>query len=213
MSARAAALPLARIGIRPDVRDPDAWYWRLPAVAQLRSEGIEPGPVTVLVGENGGGKSTLVYAVAEFCRKSLTASVKHWGPVPSAEDAGLWQEVTLAGPCDRPQGGVWPRGEAMHGLFTGLDRAAIELRAFDGVPLNERSHGEGFLALLESRTTERGLGISTSRSRRCPSGPRSDCWRCCTASPLPARRCCWRRTRPCWPPSPARRRTSSPTAA
>ena len=159
MSAQAPALPLALIGIRPDVRDPDAWYWRLPAVDQLRREGIELGPVTVLVGENGSGKSTLVEAVAECWRDSLTASVKHWGPVPSAEDPGLWRELTLTGARNRPQGGVWLRGEAMHGLFAGIDRAAIELRAFDGVPLNERSHGEGFLALLESRTTERDLWI------------------------------------------------------
>jgi predicted ATPase len=44
-------------------------------------------------------------------------------------------------------------------VFSAIDSAAIELRAFDGVPLNHRSHGEGFLALLESRTTERGLWI------------------------------------------------------
>jgi predicted ATPase len=47
----------------------------------------------------------------------------------------------------------------MHGVFSRIDAEAFELRAFDGVPLNARSHGEGFLALLESRTTERGLWI------------------------------------------------------
>jgi predicted ATPase len=47
----------------------------------------------------------------------------------------------------------------MHELFASVDRAAFELRAFDGVPLNTRSHGEGFLAFLESRLTERGLWI------------------------------------------------------
>ena len=40
-----------------------------------------------------------------------------------------------------------------------MDRQAFELRAFEGVPLNTRSHGEGFLAFLESRVTGRGLGI------------------------------------------------------
>ena len=44
-------------------------------------------------------------------------------------------------------------------MFAGLDAAAIELRAFDGIPLNRRSHGAAFLALLESRTTERGLWV------------------------------------------------------
>ena len=33
------------------------------------------------------------------------------------------------------------------------------LRAFEGVPLNTRSHGEGFLAFLVSRVTGRGLWI------------------------------------------------------
>jgi predicted ATPase len=116
-------------------------------------------PATVLVGENGSGKSTVVEAIAHAWRGSLTAQVKHWGPMPSAEDAGLWRELSLSGAHPRPQGGVWLRGEAMHGVFAGIDTEAFELRPFDGIPLNARSHGEGFLALLESRTTERGLWV------------------------------------------------------
>jgi predicted ATPase len=155
----AADLPLARVGVRPAVRDEDAWYWKLPAVTQLREEGLVLGRVTVLVGENGSGKSTIVESVAEMWRRSLTAEVGHWGPAPSPEDAALWQELTLTGERPRPQGGVWLRGEAMHRLFARIDSEGAELRAFDGLPLNQRSHGEGFLALLESRTTERGLWI------------------------------------------------------
>jgi predicted ATPase len=116
-------------------------------------------PATALVGENGSGKSTLVEAVAHAWRESLTAQVTHWGPRPSGEDADLWRDLALTGERPRPQGGIWLRGEAMHGVFAGIDSAAAELRAFGGVPLNARSHGEGFLALLESRTTERGLWI------------------------------------------------------
>jgi predicted ATPase len=152
-------VPLAQVGVRADVRDPDAWYWELPAVAQLRDEGLPLAPVTVLVGENGSGKSTLVEAVAHAWQASLTAQVKHWGRKPFAEDAALWRELELDAPWPRPQGGVWLRAEAMHERFSGIDSDEWELRAFDGVPLNARSHGEGFLAFLESRTTERGLWI------------------------------------------------------
>jgi predicted ATPase len=155
----AADLPLAGVRVRDAVQDPDAWYWALPAVRQLRTDGLRLAPVTVLVGENGTGKSTLVEAIASAWHGSLTAQVKHWGPHRSAEDALLSRDLQLAGEWPRPQGGVWLRGEAMHGVFSAIDSAAIELRAFDGVPLNHRSHGEGFLALLESRTTERGLWI------------------------------------------------------
>jgi predicted ATPase len=158
-SQTGAVLPLERVSVRPTVEDPSAWYWELPAVAQLRDEGMTLGPVTVLVGENGTGKSTLVEGIAEGWRRSLTAQVKHWGPLPSGEDTPLWRDLALSGARPRPQGGVWLRGEAMHGVFARIDKEAFELRPFDGVPLNRRSHGEGFLALLESRTTERGLWI------------------------------------------------------
>jgi predicted ATPase len=145
--------------VRADVRDPDAWFWQVPAVAQLREEGLSLAPVTVLVGENGSGKSTLVEAVARAWQELLTAQVHHWGPAPSAEDTELWRDLWLETAYPRPQGGIWLRAESMHELFASVDRKAFELRAFDGVPLNTRSHGEGFLAFLESRVTERGLWI------------------------------------------------------
>jgi predicted ATPase len=116
-------------------------------------------PLTVLVGENGSGKSTLVEGIAHAWQDSLTAHVKHWGRKPFAEDAALWRDLELQGARPRPQGGIWLRGEAMHERFSAIDADALELRAFEGVPLNARSHGEGFLAFLASRTTERGLWI------------------------------------------------------
>jgi predicted ATPase len=116
-------------------------------------------PITVLVGENGSGKSTLVEAVAQAWQRSLTAQVKHWGGAPFAEDSSLWRRLELDAPWPRPQGGIWLRAEAMHQRFARIDSDDVELRAFDGMPLNARSHGEGFLAFLESRTLERGLWI------------------------------------------------------
>jgi predicted ATPase len=154
-----AELPLARVTVRHDVREPDAWYWDVPAVAQLRADGMPLAPVTVLVGENGTGKSTLVEAVAAAWRDLLTAQVHHWGPPASGEDTRLFRDLWLEGGYPRPQGGAWLRAESMHRLFASIDAQAIELRAFDGMPLNARSHGEGFLAFLESRTTERGLWV------------------------------------------------------
>ncbi|MCA0146366.1 hypothetical protein [Blastococcus sp. LR1] len=153
-----SGLPLARVAVRPDLRAPDGWFWDLPAIAQLRTGGLELAPVTVLVGENGSGKSTLVEAVARAWQRSLTAAVKHWGPLPSPDESELWGELELHGEYPRPQGGAFLRAEAMHGHFSSLDEGADGVRAFGG-PLNARSHGEGFLAFLEERTTERGLWV------------------------------------------------------
>lgn len=92
--------PLVRVDVRPESRDPAAWYWELPAVAQLREEGPPLSAATVLVGEDGSGRSTLIEAAAHAWRESLTAQVTQWGRRPFAEDARLWHELVLTG--ERP---------------------------------------------------------------------------------------------------------------
>jgi predicted ATPase len=139
------------------VRRPRAWYFGVPAIATLRKTGVDLDPrVTVVVGENGSGKSTFVESVAAAWRSGLRSTVDHWGPRPAEEDADLHWTLSLHGERPRPDGGCFLRAEAMHGLFTDVDAAGISIRAFDG-GLNTRSHGEAFLGYLESRVTERGL--------------------------------------------------------
>ena len=49
-----------------DGLDPGAWPATVPAAAELLREGLELGAgVTILVGENGSGKSTVVEMLAE----------------------------------------------------------------------------------------------------------------------------------------------------
>lgn len=139
------------------VRTPHAWYFEVPAIESLRSAGVNLDPrVTVVVGENGSGKSTFVEAVAAAWRSGLRSAVEHWGPPTAEEDADLHWTLSLRGERPRPDGGCFLRAEAMHGLFTDIDLAGTSLRAFNG-GLNTRSHGEAFLGYLESRVTERGL--------------------------------------------------------
>ena len=48
--------------------DTSRWPATVPAVEQLLCEGLElPAGVTVLVGENGSGKSTMMEMLAEAC--------------------------------------------------------------------------------------------------------------------------------------------------
>jgi predicted ATPase len=140
------------------VRHRAAWYWDVPAVARLREQGLAlDRPVTILLGENGSGKSTLIEAAAFAWSRQLVAQVHHWGPGPSTEDADLHFSLELHGERPPPQGGCFLRAEAMHAHFDSIDAQGVELRAFDDRPLGARSHGEGFLAFLESRRLERGL--------------------------------------------------------
>ena len=57
--------------------EPEAWFWRLPAVGQVRESELALAPVTVFWGENGSGKSTVVEAIARAWQQLLTAQVHH----------------------------------------------------------------------------------------------------------------------------------------
>lgn len=151
------ANPLQRIAVDPGRAREDAWYWQVPAITHLREHGLDlTAPVTIVVGENGAGKSTFIEALAFAWSATLPAAVHHWGPRPSDEDTDLHRAIRLTGERPPPNGGCFLRAEAMHAHFRSID-SGEELRAFDGVPLNARSHGEAFLAFLESRRYERGL--------------------------------------------------------
>jgi predicted ATPase len=142
---------------RERIRDRDPWYLQLPAIAALATGGIALNPrVTVILGENGSGKSTFVEAVAAAWRSRLSSASPHWGPAMSTEDADLHWALRLDGDAPLSHGGCFLRAEAMHGLFDVADSDASVVRAFGG-KLNTRSHGESFLAYLKSRLVERGL--------------------------------------------------------
>ena len=142
---------------RERLRERDPWYLKIPALAQLSRDGLDlDAGVTVVVGENGAGKSTFVEAVAAAWHARLRAAVTHWSPPRSAEDTDLHWALVLHGERPVPHGGCFLRAESMHTLFASVDRDGAGTRLFGG-ELNARSHGESFLAYLESRLTERGL--------------------------------------------------------
>jgi len=150
--------PLRRVTVDPRRAgyDESAWYFRVPAIGQLRGRGLDVPPgVTFLVGENGSGKSTLVEAVAAGWQSLLGASAPYWGPPVTPDVATLHRCLRLdtLQPC--PTGGFFLRAESMHALFAAISDE--ELRAYGGTPLHDLSHGESFLAVLSARANERGF--------------------------------------------------------
>jgi predicted ATPase len=142
--------------------DPAAWPFTIPAVRQLIDEGgfdVPPG-VTVLVGENGSGKSTIVEAFAAvYPRRGAESSsrISVTGPRDSDEDSPLrWhlkaQTHRLAAP-----GGFFLRAEAMHAYLSEVDADPAERRAWGDERMHHRSHGESFLAVLRHRFSDRGV--------------------------------------------------------
>lgn len=136
----------------------DAWPFSLPAVAQIiREGGLEiPAGVTFLVGENGSGKSTLVEALAAvYPRHGVHPKLR--GPGESAEDSPLRYHLRPSTHLLAATAGFFLRAELMHPYLAQADADPEVARAWRGERLQDRSHGESFLTVLQYRFDEVGV--------------------------------------------------------
>ena len=156
MPARGATgRPVRRIERDPGAEwDAGAWWARIPAVRAVLEAGLDlPAGVTFLVGENGSGKSTLVEALAAAYGLNAEGGSRgalHRTRPTESPLGGLLRLVRAPG---GRRDGYFLRAETTHGLYTYLE-------GLDDSPdrdLHERSHGEGFLALLERKFARPGF--------------------------------------------------------
>jgi predicted ATPase len=154
---RISALPVRRVDGDPGAESRLGWPWSMTAVRQLLSQGLDLGPVTVLVGENGSGKSTLVEAIAMaygMSREGGSTGARHSTRESESE---LCEDLRLVRGAGASKWGFFLRAETMHGFYSYLEAhpgRSPEPR------FHEMSHGESFLALLESgRFEDKGLYV------------------------------------------------------
>jgi predicted ATPase len=135
-----------------------AWPATVPAAGQLLREGLElPPGVTILVGENGSGKSTVIEMLAEAYGLnpqggSLAASGLGSRVRESEPGAGDLMFVER-GPAGRAAWAYFLRADTMHSLYTFLE----EHPSRRPERLHELSHGQGFLEILRTRVNQRGF--------------------------------------------------------
>lgn len=142
--------PIRRLDRRSEVDlDLRQWPYTIPAVRQLINEGLALGPATVLVGENGSGKSTIVEAIAEaygFSAEGGSTGAMH---TTRRTESSLAQALRIDRGPGADRGGYFLRAETMHGFYTYLEDVGMGF-------FHELSHGESFLQLIEDRCFYRG---------------------------------------------------------
>lgn len=121
------------------------WPFVLPPVRQLLHDGLDLGQVTILVGENGTGKSTLVEALAMVYGMNAEGGSTGAMNTTRASESELWQQLKLQRGAAASRKGFFLRAETMHSFYTYLEESRFKTR------LHERSHGESFLDLVEER--------------------------------------------------------------
>jgi predicted ATPase len=138
----------------------DQWPYDIPAVAQIIAEGgldIPPG-VTIIVGENGSGKSTIIEALAAIYPRTGFENpfVRVTGAGPSDEDSPLRYNLKPSLTHMASRAGFFLRAESMHSFLASIDRDG-QGYAYGGLRMQERSHGESFLAVLRHRFHDVGV--------------------------------------------------------
>jgi predicted ATPase len=152
--------PVVRVEVSPDADlAPHEWPMTIPAVAQVARDGMDLAKgVTFLVGENGSGKSTIVEAVAMAFglnpEGGSTGAMHTTRPTESPLGKALRVHRGLAA----SRWGFFLRAETMHGWYSYIEQNPKPDWSPNPDPrFHELSHGESFLALLETRFEGGGL--------------------------------------------------------
>lgn len=153
-------LYVTRIGIDPDVAC-EPYVEALPVVRHLRGEGpLELSQrVTILVGENGVGKSTLVEALAVNLGFNPEGGSRNFSFSTAATHSRLHDALKVTKGYRGIHDGFFLRAESFYNAASYLDSLEGALGSYGGVSLHEQSHGEGFMALAENRLGGHGIYI------------------------------------------------------
>jgi predicted ATPase len=124
---------------------------------------LHPG-VTFLVGENGGGKSSLAEAIAVAMKMNGEGGAYGWYHTTRRSHGDLGDHVLVVrGRRDVPRNRFFLRAEGVFTLASAIDDGANVgeggLEAYGGVSLHEQSHGESFLALVGHRFGRDGFYV------------------------------------------------------
>jgi predicted ATPase len=144
------------------VADPAAYPFCLPFLTTDFELSFERA-VTIIVGENGMGKSTLLEGIAVLAGYDEAGGGKGYMPVDhsNAVEAmgGRLSTALRASWLPKITNGWFFRAESFFSVARYLDKVALE--PFGGPPPDflSHSHGEGFLRFFEERCHKQGIFI------------------------------------------------------
>lgn len=128
------------------------WPATLAPVRSLLDDGLELSGLTVLVGENGTGKSTIVEAVAIAYGLSPEGGSTGARHSTRPSESVLSQALHVTRGAGASKWGYFLRAETLHGLFSYLE----DHPGGDDPTFHELSHGESILSMVGTRRFSSG---------------------------------------------------------
>lgn len=153
---------LTRVYTKEDAPLSDGFPMSLPIFAGGKFNLEFSRPISILVGENGSGKSTILEAVAAHCGFSLAGgNANH--VIDRTEDASVLKDILRFSWKLKTGKGFFLRAETLQEFGSYLDRMAqdvgeeVAYNGYGDTSLKKRSHGEGFIGILENRLESNGI--------------------------------------------------------
>jgi predicted ATPase len=138
----------------------DRFPFDVPALAAVEDLRLDR-PVTLLAGENGTGKSTILEAVAEAIGfGDEGGEFERLGELPPVPRSVLNGALAPVLSDTKPRNGYYLRAESFFNIARFIDsgaRFAPDISIYGGIALHGQSHGESFLALAANRFGRDGL--------------------------------------------------------
>lgn len=136
----------------------------LPAIAGIEAVRLDR-PITLLAGDNGTGKSTIVEALAQaigFGEEGGELERSGENILPAVPRPILGGALSPVLTPTKPRSGYFLRAESFYNLAAFVDRGVPnddqeippDLSLYGGIPLHGQSHGQSFLALASNRFGE-----------------------------------------------------------
>lgn len=145
----------------------DSYLNGIAAVRYLKENGrlTLNGNLTILVGENGTGKSTLLEGIAVAFGFNPEGGSRNYSFSTNDTHSPLGEKLALT-KSDYPRDGFFLRAESLYNAATYLEEldkiktyAPPLTPAYGGKSLHNQSHGESFLSLVQNRFRGDGLYI------------------------------------------------------
>ena len=142
--------------LRERVGDFTVYPYSIPAVGKLDRLRLDPA-VTILIGENGSGKSTVIEAIAILAGLNPEGGTRNFRHAHRPSESSLWRSLRLVRNACRERSAFFLRAETMFNVATEVEK--LQLTDYGWEDLHARSHGEAFLWLVEHRFRPHGLYV------------------------------------------------------
>jgi predicted ATPase len=155
------------LGLRRDLErwaehEGDGFPYDVPALHAIEALRLD-APVTLLAGDNGTGKSTVIEAIAEAIGFAAEGGeLERSGELPAVPRTVLERTIEPVLSATKPRTGYFLRAESFFNVAAYVDEADIhspDLSLYGDVPLHQQSHGQSFLSLAANRFGGEGLYV------------------------------------------------------